>query len=130
MYLASAARIARVNLALQVLGVAVLVPNAFYPFSFGHAQLVLCAVTLIALLTVVLKIGVFDVEPVDVARHAVRQSAGRAFLFVTLNPLTNIGLCATGGAAAMLIPAVGTAGLAARSEFAQQVPPAPALYCA
>ena len=36
---------------------------------------------------------------------------------LSLNPLTNVGFCATGGAAAMLIPAVGTHGLDAHSEL-------------
>lgn len=106
---------------LQVLGVAIVVPNAFYPYAFDSPGLVACAVLMIGVLTTILKIGLFDFEPADTSDHAVHQSALSAYAYLTVYPATNIGLCASGGAAAILIPAIGAGGLASHTQFAQTV---------
>ncbi|KAL1515839.1 hypothetical protein AB1Y20_002455 [Prymnesium parvum] len=114
--------VARFNdLLIEVLGVAVIVPNAFFPGAFPHATLVLLGDVLAAVMAVSLKICIFDVEPLSVERHALYRSrwSGCAFLF--LHPLTNLAVCAIGGSMAMLIPAVGYFGHLARSPFAQRV---------
>lgn len=124
----------------QVLGVAVIVPNAHFPGNFEHPSLVLFGDVLAGVMAVSLKGCIFDIEPLSVERHALYRCAAppkaasfcitlarcgrgswRAVAFLSLHPLENLTVCAIGGAMAMLIPAIGRGGFTAASPFAQQV---------
>jgi len=107
------------GLLIEVLGVAVIVPNAVYPVGFAHPPLVLLGDVLAAVMAVSLKMALFDVEPVSVERHALHTSRWRGSAFLALHPLTTLALCAVGGAMSMLVPAIGAGGIAARTPFAQ-----------
>jgi len=109
------------GLVMEVLGVAVIVPNAIYPGSYQYSRLVFAGDVVAALLAIVLKLGFFDVEPVDAECHAVRRSQFAAVLFLHLNPFTLFGMCGSGAGIPLLLDATGRLGDAAETRFAQQV---------
>lgn len=109
------------GLFVEVLGVAVIVPNAFYPGKYAHWWHVMVGDLLAASMAALLKIGLFDVEPMTFERHAIRRSKLAAVLFMANNAVSNFAICAIGAGMSMLIPAAGAKGSAARSPFAQAV---------
>ncbi|CAK9058643.1 unnamed protein product [Durusdinium trenchii] len=109
------------GLILEVLGVAMIVPCAFYPHSFRYPRPVFCFVVLNAALAVLFKIAVLDVEPIWADRHAMRRSNWRAHLFFFLNPFILLGLCGIGAAMPLLTKSVGDFGYEARDMFAQHL---------
>jgi len=109
------------GLFVEVLGVAVIVPNAFFPGKYAHWWHVLAGDLLAASTAALLKIGLFDVEPMTFDRHAIRRSKPAAVAFMANNAVTNFAICAIGAGMSMLIPAAGDMGRAAHSAFAQAV---------
>ena len=130
--------ISRFNgLFMEILTVSIIVPNAFYP---GHPEqnlagrraeesedeipyksLVFWADFLVALLAIVLKFAIFDIQPVDHDHH-VFVSGDRAgeVLFLWLYPVTSLGTASTGAGMAMMIPSIGLDGFASTTVFAQR----------
>lgn len=107
------------GLVVETLGVAFLVPNAIYPGAFPEPQQaalgILCAVTLV----LSIKASAFDVEPVNLDLHAVRQGPLSANIFFLLHPLTILGMSFMGGSLRMLIESAGNG--TGPDYFAQQV---------
>ena len=58
------------GLTMEVLGVAIIVPNARFPGSFAHPTLVLAAEVLVAVHAALLQVAIFDVAPNDEDQHA------------------------------------------------------------
>eukprot|EP00440_Ansanella_granifera_P075942 gb/GFBE01082412.1/.p1 GENE.gb/GFBE01082412.1/~~gb/GFBE01082412.1/.p1 ORF type:complete len:862 (+),score=151.39 gb/GFBE01082412.1/:1-2586(+) len=113
--------VSRLNgLFMEVLGVAVLVPNAIFPGSSAdHADCVFWCDVLAVLLAVALKMGYFDVDPPQFANHAVRRSRWTALSFLTVNQLSLLSLAMLGAGLPLLITSVGDGGWQARHPFAQ-----------
>jgi len=107
------------GLLIEVLGVAIVVPNAVYPGGYAHpwraAIGVLCAVALV----LALKAGMFDVEPINADLHAVRRGPASANAFLSLHPLIVLGMAFMGGALRMLVES--TASGAGPNLFAQRI---------
>merc|ERR1712137_1154678 len=104
--------IARFNgLFMEVLGVAVIVPNSVYPGKFTNAKAVFVCDILAVVLAVCIKMGIFDAEPTSFERHAVRRSKWAAMSFLSLNILTLISLSGVGAGITLLINSVGGPGL-------------------
>ena len=66
--------------AFQVLGVAVIVPNAHFPGAYAHPSLVMLGDVLAAAMAVSIKMSIFDIEPVSMERSAFLVSRWRGAL--------------------------------------------------
>jgi len=115
--------VARYNgLFMEVLGVAVIVPNAVYPGAYAaHSGYVAACTVLAVILAVCIKMGNFDAEPASFERHAVGRSRWAALLFFSLTELMIFAICAVGTGVPALIDSVGQEGPDARNHFAQGV---------
>jgi len=109
------------GLCMELIGVAIIVPNSFFPGRFPHPGLVVCGDVMVVVLAIVVKLALFDVEQVSIRRHAIRQSQWRAVGYLFVQPLLLFSVCGLGGAASMVIPSAGLDGLAASHPFAQSV---------
>eukprot|EP00633_Aureoumbra_lagunensis_P008992 CAMPEP_0197321722 /NCGR_PEP_ID=MMETSP0891-20130614/66075_1 /TAXON_ID=44058 ORGANISM="Aureoumbra lagunensis, Strain CCMP1510" /NCGR_SAMPLE_ID=MMETSP0891 /ASSEMBLY_ACC=CAM_ASM_000534 /LENGTH=348 /DNA_ID=CAMNT_0042813747 /DNA_START=1566 /DNA_END=2612 /DNA_ORIENTATION=+ len=96
------------GLQMEILGVAVIVPNAYFPTAYPHPPLVAAGVACAGLTAVFIKILLFDADATAPERHAVRQSQGRALLFFTLSPITLFSISLLGGAFSLLLPRAGS----------------------
>ena len=133
--------ISRFNgLFMEILTVSIIVPNAFYPANpqqnlagrridetdnvageVAYSNLVFWADLLVALLAIVIKFAMFDIQPVDHDHHAfVSGSRREEVLFLFLYPITSLGTAATGAGIAMMIPAIGMNGVDSFSTYAQR----------
>lgn len=107
------------GLAMEVLGVAVIVPNAFYPGGFALPGYVVAGDTMVAILAVMVKSLLWDAEPVAAHRHAISQSQLSELIFVSSVPLTLFSISAIGGACAIIVPQLGASGAEADTPFAR-----------
>uniref|UniRef100_A0A7S4T1A0 Uncharacterized protein n=1 Tax=Alexandrium monilatum TaxID=311494 RepID=A0A7S4T1A0_9DINO len=106
-------------LQLEVMTVAVIVPNAVYPLNAAHAACVAGAVLLACFLALALKAAIFDVAPVSLDHHAVAISERSRHLFFLAQPPILLGIALTGGAMSLLIPVVDRLGPRGSDRFAQ-----------
>ena len=129
------------GLSMEVLGVAMIVPNAKFPGAFDHPLLVFCGVVLAATYAVLLQVAIFEVEPTDVEQHALaplqsplrhgsespsrgrhgpsRGASWRSAGFLGSHAWLTLGVNLTGGSLSILISAVGSEGFSSCSPFAQ-----------
>jgi hypothetical protein len=122
---------------MEILTVSIIVPNAFYPANpeqnlagrrveeseedAPYKGLVFWADFFVALLAIVLKFAIFDIQPVDHDHHVFVSGDRRGeVLFLWLYPVTSLGTAATGAGMAMMIPSIGMEGFASTTAFAQR----------
>ena len=81
---------------MEFIGVAIIVPNTFWPWGFAHPRLVLLADATVGVLALCLKMGHFDVEPQSAERHALRVGVVRANVHMLLPAPVALGVSLTG----------------------------------
>jgi hypothetical protein len=110
------------NLYVEVLAVALIVPNAIYPGSYSHQYLVFACDVIATTMALSLKWALLDVEPVEIdtfENHAFGRGRWRAMLFSKLNPLIILGLGLAGGSLHILITGIGEDGLLSSTPYYQ-----------
>lgn len=95
------------GLYMEVLGVALIVPNSFYPGDFEHSTVVALGVLSAGLLAVLVKMLLFDSDATTHDKHAIRRSKLTAVTFLTIYPLGLLAISFLGGSLAVLVPAAG-----------------------
>lgn len=108
------------GLFMEVLGVAVIVPNAIFPGAFKHSRLVAIGDVLAIKLAVSIKAAIFDVEPVCQKRHAVNQGPFRSLLYYWATLFTIVSLALFGASIPLSIKSAGIGGMTAYDRFSQE----------
>eukprot|EP00746_Dinoflagellata_sp_MGD_P138201 gnl/MRDRNA2_/MRDRNA2_71895_c0_seq1.p1 gnl/MRDRNA2_/MRDRNA2_71895_c0~~gnl/MRDRNA2_/MRDRNA2_71895_c0_seq1.p1 ORF type:complete len:949 (+),score=114.72 gnl/MRDRNA2_/MRDRNA2_71895_c0_seq1:127-2973(+) len=111
------------GLLMEVLGVAVMVPNAIYPDPdvFLYPRYVILGDLLAAVMAIIIKVGAFDVAPIRIEDHAIRRSKLSLIAFTMVNQPTLFGICVIGASMPMLISSAGNGGMHAQTPFAQRL---------
>jgi hypothetical protein len=94
------------SLFMEVLSVALIVPNAVYPGTYSHAYLVFGGDLLVIFMALSLKWALLDAEPVETdsfEHHAYGRGRGRRILFSKLNPFLILAIGLTGCSMNVLI---------------------------
>jgi len=116
------------GLQLEILTVAVIVPNTVYPTRIEHTSLVVCGDVLVCVLAIALKAALFDLapthggcadEPSWATYHAIARSERTRHLFLIAQPAVALGIAITGGALAMLLKEVDQRGSSGEGTYAQ-----------
>mmetsp|Transcript_82305 Transcript_82305/g.266464 ORF Transcript_82305/g.266464 Transcript_82305/m.266464 type:complete len:914 (+) Transcript_82305:60-2801(+) len=112
--------VARVDgLLMEVLGVAVIVPNSVFPGLFPHSGLVAAGDALAVKLAVSIKAAIFCVEPIEKRRHAINRGVRRSAAYIMIVFFTVFALSMLGAGIPLIIISAGELGYEGRSCFAQ-----------
>jgi len=109
------------SLFMEVLGVAVFVPNAIYPGQYHHSTWVLVGDFLAVKLAFSLKACLFDVAPRSAQNHAINLGHIRRLSFFLVAAMILVALCMFGAGVPLLIASVGTHGVSSRDHFCQRL---------
>lgn len=112
------------SLQIDVMAVAIVVPNTLFPTSSATTACVVCGDALTCLMAIALKASLFDVAPPDLGHHAVALKERARHLFFLSQMFITLGISLTGGAMNMLLQEVSASGASGRSDFAQRLMPA------
>ncbi|KAL1524766.1 hypothetical protein AB1Y20_019649 [Prymnesium parvum] len=91
------------ELLIEVLGVAIIVPNAVHPANYAHPPRAVAGIVCSVALVLALKANMFDVDPVNLELHAIRRGSVAANAFLVLHPPTILAISFMGGSLKMLI---------------------------
>lgn len=107
------------GLFMEILGVAVIVPNAVYPGLYKYSYIVAACDVLAVKLAVSIKAAIFGVEPTSYKRHAVNRGILRSLVFMKSVFIGIVALSLFGAGIPLVIKSAGTGGLSSRDPFAQ-----------
>lgn len=108
------------GLLMEVLGVAIVVPNAVYPGDYNLRWRAAACTGCACVLVLCLKSGFLDVDPTDLAHHAVRRGKWTSNIFFALHPLCLLGMGLMGGALKLLLESAAS-DVEGPNTFAQQL---------
>lgn len=106
---------------MEVLGVAVIMPDALFPGLFDWWWLVFACDVLAVKLAVSIKHAIFYTEPLEYKRHAVNQGPLWGWLYATSVFVTILGMSFIGATIPAIVKSVGSAGLEGSDRFVQAV---------
>jgi len=106
---------------IEIIGVAIVVPNCLYPGAYTYQLHVVFGVISACLLTICLKQLFLDADLgcAQIEQHALLRSPLHAVLFHVLQPMPQLGIALSGVAITLLIKGAGEGGEAAQHTRAQ-----------
>jgi len=109
------------GLFMEVLGVAVFVPNAIYPNLYTHSALVIAGDLLAVKLASSIKTVIFDVAPLEKRNHAINLGHARRLLFFFCATMIMVALAMFGASLPLITASAGKEGLWSREPFCQRL---------
>jgi len=109
------------SLFMEVLGVAVFVPNAIWPGQYLHGSLVIFGDFFAVKLAFSIKAVLFDVAPLEASHHAINSGHMRRLGFFLVAFTLLVALCMFGAGVPLIIASAGINGISSREHFSQSL---------